>query len=302
MRRLYTYAGLSVVSDIELIGLPAGLPLEAPDLSVTCAALPGTSMTWVTDPTNSWWSEVDDERGWWLQVSGQAVVCVADEGRRVLVDIIAGADPEFVSHLVIDFVLPVCLDLLGRLVVHATAVELNGSVIVFAAPTGSGKSTLAIAMARRGGAMVADDALVVEHRDGQSWVQPTVATTRLHRDMAEALFGNLPIGPAATFTGKHRVDLVGSGVSTAVTEARLTTLVLLTPERNGAPVLRAVESSTAVGAVLGNLFHRGATDTHAVSLMDRVISLVTSVAVFEFGYERDLARLDELAEMVEASL
>ena len=135
MRR-YTYAGLTLGSEVELHGLPPASPNAAPDLSVShaelsCTALSDADLAWIVDPTNSWWSEAENDRGWWLQVSGQAVVCVTDEGRRVLIDVAPGADPEFVAHLVVDFVLPVCLDLLGRLVVHATAVALDGAVVAF---------------------------------------------------------------------------------------------------------------------------------------------------------------------------
>ncbi len=64
-------------------------------------------------------------------------------------------------HLLLDQVLPRLLGHLGRLVLHASAVEVDGRAIAFAGQTGRGKSTLAASLHQAGCPLLCDDALIV---------------------------------------------------------------------------------------------------------------------------------------------
>ena len=66
------------------------------------------------------------------------------------------------QHLYLNQVLPLVLSKLGKLVFHASAVEVAGGAIAFAAESGRGKSTLAASFAVSGFRFLTDDGLVVE--------------------------------------------------------------------------------------------------------------------------------------------
>lgn len=81
----------------------------------------------------------------------------------------AGLPEELATLLVSGVLLPFVLSLSGGLVLHASAIELDGVLFAVAGPSGVGKSTLA-ALACVGGAQpFADDALRVEQRES-GWV------------------------------------------------------------------------------------------------------------------------------------
>lgn len=57
------------------------------------------------------------------------------------------------------------------LVLHASAVALNGCGVLIRGASGSGKSTLALDLIARGAALVADDRVIVSLRDGALWMR-----------------------------------------------------------------------------------------------------------------------------------
>jgi len=52
---------------------------------------------------------------------------------------------------------------------HATCVAIDGAGVLIRGPSGSGKSDLALRLIDRGAALVADDQVVLEARDGGLW-------------------------------------------------------------------------------------------------------------------------------------
>ncbi len=77
----------------------------------------------------------------------------------------------------------------GELVLHASAVEVEGRAVAFVGPRGHGKSTMAAAMVARGHHLVSDDVLTVDFRSepGRPHVVPGYPQVKLWPDAAEAL-------------------------------------------------------------------------------------------------------------------
>jgi hypothetical protein len=95
--------------------------------------------------------------------------------------------PEF-SHPTwlegITWGLPTALVILGRggLVLHASAVEVGGRAVLFAAPGGHGKTTLAATMAARGHRLLSED--LIRCAVGDPVVFPGPAMLKLRHDVA----------------------------------------------------------------------------------------------------------------------
>ncbi|MBY0527377.1 MAG: PqqD family peptide modification chaperone [Gemmataceae bacterium] len=70
------------------------------------------------------------------------------------------AEPDPVTQLL--WVVPHVLILRGQLVLHASAVEREGSIMAFAGPSGQGKTTLANLFGRQGSPVVSEDLLLVK--------------------------------------------------------------------------------------------------------------------------------------------
>src|SRR3954452_13107517 len=71
------------------------------------------------------------------------------------------------EHLYLNQILPLALSKRGKLVFHASAVEVVGGAIAFLAPSGRGKSTLASGFAVTGRPFLTDDGLVLEQYEGR---------------------------------------------------------------------------------------------------------------------------------------
>src|SRR5204863_8219529 len=93
-------------------------------------------------------------------------------------------------NLYLNQVLPLALSKRGKLVIHASAVELPPDhAAIFAGRSGSGKSTLAAAFATAGYRFLSDDGLVVEE-DGDGYrAVPSHPSIRLWNDSEDAVIG-----------------------------------------------------------------------------------------------------------------
>lgn len=79
------------------------------------------------------------------------------------------------------------LHLRGLIPIHASAVDIGGSAIMFIGVSGAGKSTTAAAFARQGYPILADDICTLHIIDGLAYLAPGPAHVRLLPDAADAL-------------------------------------------------------------------------------------------------------------------
>lgn len=96
-----------------------------------------------------------------------------------------GVDPGLLGVLAGGTLLAVHLTLNRYLVLHASAVQLNGHAVAFVGASGMGKSTLAAAMCSLGCGLVADDVLRVDVTADGVLVHPGSTETRLRQSARE---------------------------------------------------------------------------------------------------------------------
>jgi energy-coupling factor transporter ATP-binding protein EcfA2 len=76
----------------------------------------------------------------------------------------------------------------GRIVLHASAVRVQDSAVLFCGPSGAGKSTLAAALVDAGYDLVTDDFCGISiHADGTPWVEPDGRQLKLWQNSIERL-------------------------------------------------------------------------------------------------------------------
>lgn len=126
--------------------------------------------------------------------------------RRVSVHLDPAADAGLVPVLAAGALLAVHLTLRHALVLHASAVDVDGRALAFVGASGTGKSTLAAALGRAGHPLVSDDVLRVEPGDVPR-VHAGSTETRL-RPAARALADDAPPGAVrATADGRLALAL-----------------------------------------------------------------------------------------------
>ena len=157
-------------------------------------------------PDGSPWTEFHREGGRYrLRFPGLADFVVSADATRVRCEPAPGTPDAVVQHLHLNQVLPLALSKQGRLVFHASAVEIDGGAVAFVGMSGRGKSTLAASFAIDGHRFLTDDGLVVEP-EGHGFVAlPSHPSIRLWRDSEEALIAaGTPAAPPLSYTSKSR--------------------------------------------------------------------------------------------------
>jgi hypothetical protein len=93
---------------------------------------------------------------------GHAGAFLARGGREIIAEPAAGVEAGILRLFILGPALALVLYQRGRLLLHASAVEVGGSAVAFMGPSGWGKSTSAAVMHARGHGLVADDISVID--------------------------------------------------------------------------------------------------------------------------------------------
>ena len=109
-------------------------------------------------------------------------------GSRVVVDAHTEADPHVLRLFLLGPVMALLLHQRKMLVLHASAVVVNGEVVAFAGDKGEGKSTLAGAMTAAGYHLFSDDVLAINLRESDRIIAyPGFPQLKLMPDSAEQI-------------------------------------------------------------------------------------------------------------------
>lgn len=169
MAHQYLASGLTVRSDMPLPGLTAVDVIGEPDLVVQAADVPDR-LPDVAAQGSTWWLARDR-----LLLDIPAVIRLLLTGGSLveyrLADGVTAADA---AVFVTGTALGLALHQRGRMVLHASAVQVGEGAVLFCGPSGAGKSTLAAALATAGYALVCDDLCAID------WENATVPS--VHRD------------------------------------------------------------------------------------------------------------------------
>jgi len=182
---LYRVAGLVVASEIELPGAIAAAPRPAAAANIVVRAgrvpetLPRAS---VRGPT---WEIAGDK--FLLNVPDVARYLL-EGGREIVVEPAVGAEAADIAIFLAGTALGILLHQRGQVVLHASAVRVNGKAVLFCGASGAGKSTLAAALAQRGFPLVTDDfCAVAPGGAGAVMVQPDGRNLKLWAQAIEKL-------------------------------------------------------------------------------------------------------------------
>ena len=161
--------------------------------------------TWASPDGAPWTEFYRADGGYLLRFPELADFAVSADGLDVICLPAPGVPDATPQHLYLNQVLPLVLSKQGKLVFHASAVEVGDGAIAFAAESGRGKSTLAASFAISGFRFLTDDGLVVEAGAQGFQVLPSHPSIRLWEDSQEALIApGARTAPALHYTSKAR--------------------------------------------------------------------------------------------------
>jgi hypothetical protein len=181
----------------------SGFSLESSRLQVPLKDLPFHE--WAFPDGTLWTQFVRTDTGYLLRFPDLADFHVSPDGLSVTCSLTPDVAETTAHHLYLNQVLPLMLSKQGKLVFHASAVEIADSAVAFVAESGRGKSTLAASFAISGFRFLTDDGLVAEVSGHGYRVLPSHPSIRLWEDSEEALIpSRAQTSPALEFTSKSR--------------------------------------------------------------------------------------------------
>jgi len=210
----YLFCGATVISDTplpDLVRVTAAEPAAESDIVVRHgereAGRP-SPLSWFLSFTLStgepWLACGKGEDGYLLRFFELADFFVSRDGRTIDYALKPSTTSETFSHLLLNQVLPLVLNLQGREALHATAVQTPYGVCAFTGPAGAGKSTVAASFLLEGYPVLSDDCLVLEEADGAILATPAYPGLRLWGDTLEALTQDDTSVGVAQYTSKQR--------------------------------------------------------------------------------------------------
>ena len=195
------------------------------------------------------------------------------------------------AYLLVDQVIPGVLALMGELLLHGSAVAVDGQVVAFVGETGRGKSTLAAALVRRGYPLVADDLIRVRWQDRRPLARGPGSMLRLWPPSLEAVGFPRTIAHSTTVTGKLRID-----VPLATRDMPLVRLYALSPA--GRLHLSVADSRGAFEGAFASLFRPDRTTERLALDFQRAADLLQRCSVHKLEYPRTLEGIPELVACV----
>lgn len=120
----------------------------------------------------------------------------------------AGISDSMVRHLLLDQVVPRVASHHGEIVLHASAVVMNDTAIVFLGETGRGKSTLAASFHMNGYPLLTDDCLLLRQEGSDVIGIPSYAGARLWADSYDAVADEKQVSPGTiSYSPKKQIIL-----------------------------------------------------------------------------------------------
>jgi hypothetical protein len=164
----YRISGLSVSSEIALPGLIASAAERVPQVSIRRGPVPeNLSDCRASGPT---WQVADKQ--FLLRVPDVARFLLND-GREIVVAPESDESAADIPIFILGTVFGILLHQREQIVLHASAVRVNGKAVLFCGSSGAGKSTLAAALSQRGYPLVNDDfCTVTANATGAPLVHP----------------------------------------------------------------------------------------------------------------------------------
>jgi hypothetical protein len=236
---------------------------------------------------------------YWLAIPGIARYRVT-RGSDIEIHVEPGARALDVTTYLTSYALAALCCQRGLLVLHATAVALDGRALVLIGPSASGKSTLGAALVAGGGVVLCDDLCVIDTSAPTALVYPSTRFITVWADVAEHLGHDTAVlEPPLTGLQKFRLPMPVGPVSGVPLRHVLTLTEALTMRRaielEPLPPLRALSNLASTGSLAAVIAGMNRQQAH----LEQCGRVLRQAPGWQLSRPLDLARLREVAAVVE---
>lgn len=222
-------------------------------------------------------------------------------GKEIAVSPEPGADPAAIRLFLLGSALGLALHQRGSLLLHASAVAIDGMAIAFMGDQGEGKSTLAAhCVIHEGAKLVGDDTLVVSFDgEGRPWAQPGIPVLKLWRDALQSL-DTPTTGLRPDWYRAEKFHWPQSDSFSARPHPLREVLVLADDRQAGTGCISRITGSLAAVAIIDNTYrveHLDDLRQRAIHF-DACMRLANRIPVSRFARERRPSNIREMARLV----
>lgn len=239
-----------------------------------------------------------------LRFPGLADFLIQSEDHHITCFPQTGTIEETVRHLLLDQVIPRIMAHSGNIVLHASAVMIDGQAVVFVGDTGWGKSTLAASFYVSGDTLISDDCLMFNFKDGHLAGISNYAGIRLLPDSILKVFRNNQIvQDMAHYSDKKRLTVRGQTVSFVSGIPIVAIFVLDFPEINEGKCgieIETIEGANRLIELIKHSFMLDLTDKKRVAdkMQDLGNVLSNHLPMYWIRYPHDHAILDNVRHQI----
>ncbi len=185
--------GLLVISDFQILDSPEiKLEIRSPDVVIRF----GSAENCLSESCRQVFSGLLPKVGNFL----------IRNGNEVIVEPLPDVDDRILRPCILGSAMSVILQQRGFLVLHASAVVMQGEAIAFLGASGAGKSTTASAFMKHGYSVITDDVLAIQFKDGIPVVIPSYPFIKLLPDAVVALGHDVETFPLLNRTTTKRMQ------------------------------------------------------------------------------------------------
>ena len=220
---------------------------------------------------------------YWITWTSQLGAWIETDGKKVSIVIQKDVISSHIKELMLGFasaIIGVCLNLQGKVAVHANAIALEGTICAFAGYTGMGKSTLTAYCTSEGAGFINDDVLIVDER---GLVAPGNPRLKLYPHTGKSL----GLDALETNEYKNCYDMGQLGAKFHSSPAPLGIIYLLAEGGEERIYSEPVSPSQGVFEILTHSYYASRLIEDNPNIFDRYINLVTKVPVRRLFYPRD---------------
>jgi hypothetical protein len=244
------------------------------------------------------WTSGADVYLYWKDV---ATFLIRD-GKEIIIDAVPGLEERRLRLFLLGAAMAVLLHQRGFLVLHASAVVVNGDGVVFLGGKGWGKSTMAATLLARGHGYLADDVVALSFGHGIGpLITPAFPQLKLWPDAVTSLGGDPDLLPLVSSLIEKRDSRVMSGfVQEPVPLKYIYVLGLATTDQ---PEITPLQPQDAIrqlivnsyAARFGNLLLKSRDGKHLSQCAD----LINNVSICRLNRPNSLDLLPAIAQLVE---
>ena len=245
------------------------------------------------------------EKDYFLRFPDLADFWVSQDGNQIVCFSLSDVSYETIRHLLVDQVIPRVVAHQGWIVLHASAIEVEGGIVAFLGESGWGKSTLATSFYEKSYPLLTDDCLLIKPEAGIIVGIPSYAGSRLWPDSLVAVVNDKSsVHPVAHYSSKMRL-IFPDKLKNKIFQLPLTAIFAIE-----SPESTKDQSEIAVNPLKGaemamelvkHSFHLDVTDRNKMSTQFEALAQVTASAlpIYLLTYPRDHAELNKVREVVE---